>query len=162
MAGETATPKADVGALACLLNGAAQVIIVREMHVLRMHFLVQNPSVATAGVKQRSNFLRWLVSDIYVRNIAIIDMVVQVQGKAARALILIIVQLALVHHTVSLLLHLLHERQCVITLLIPLLPHIDVVAHVFWEEIIVEVLLAPLEHYSYSLRRLLLHLSCRL
>lgn len=159
VAGETATPEADVGALACLLNGAAQVVIVREMHVLRMHFLVQNPSVATTSVKQRSYFLRWLVSHINVRNIAIIDMVVQVQGKAARTFIFLIVQLTLVHRTVGLLLHLLHERQCVITLLIPLLSHFDIVTHVFWEEIIVEVFLAPLEHYSYSLRRLLLHLS---
>ena len=49
--GETPAAKANVGALSRLLHGTTEVIIVREMHVLRVDFFVQNPGVAAASVE---------------------------------------------------------------------------------------------------------------
>lgn len=67
------------------------------MHVLRVHLLVQNPGIAAACVEQRSYLLRRLVANVDVRDIAVVDMVIQVQSQTARAGLLFIIQLALIH-----------------------------------------------------------------
>lgn len=48
-----------------------------------------------------------------------------------------------------------------VTLLVPLLSILDIIPHVFWEEIIVEVLLPSLQNHTHALRGLSLHLSRR-
>ena len=48
-----------------------------------------------------------------------------------------------------------------VTLIVPLLPSLNVVTHVFWEEVIIEVFLSSLDDQSYTLRGFCLHFRRR-
>ena len=91
VASETATAKRNVGALLRSLSAATQLIVVGEVHVLRVDLLVQDPGVAAARVEKSSDLLRRLVTHVDICHIRVVNVVVQVQAKTSGALLVDVV-----------------------------------------------------------------------
>jgi hypothetical protein len=99
---------------------------------MSVHFLVKDPGVCRACIKESSNLLWRIITNIEVSNVREIQMVIQMKTKTSAALLSVLVELALVHMAM-LLIKLLSQGW---TLLLGFL-HVDIVPHVLWEKVVV-------------------------
>ena len=141
---ERTRPKRDEGSLGCSLGRAGHLVVVRKVHVIRVDLFVQYPSVRRARVKEGSYLLCRFISNVYVCDIGKVHMIVKVETKATTSLLRVLIKLTLIHIRFLLFgftrLIILHQ-----TTLILLLLFLYGISHILREEVVVEVLLPPLQ-----------------
>jgi hypothetical protein len=114
---------------------------------MSVHFLVQNPGVCRTGIKEGSNLLWRIVTNVEVSNVREIQMVIQMKTKTSAALLTVVVEFALVHVSVFFI-KLLSQGW---TLLLAFF-HFDIVSHVLWEKVVVQILLPSFKRKFDSVR----------